>query len=72
MAETKEENSAERNQDSSPDKSVPSGMMKFRCVILYQASDDEDCTKADEQPLPPCVSGYPVLLAGQEQAAEEK
>ena len=71
MAETKEENSAERDQDSSPDKAVPSGMMKFRRVILYQPADDEDCSQADEQPLPPCVCGYPVLLAGQEQPAKE-
>jgi hypothetical protein len=64
MAETQEENSTERNEDNAPNKFMPAGMMIFRRVILYQSANNRYCAQADKQPLPPCVSGYPVLLAG--------
>jgi hypothetical protein len=66
MAETQEENSAERDEDGAPDKVVPAGMTIFRRTVLNQPADDRDCAQADKQPLPPGIAGNPVLLAGQE------
>jgi hypothetical protein len=71
VAETEHENRAEGDEDSTPDKTVPAGMTVFRRVILNQAADDGDCAQADEQPLPPGITGNPVLLIREKQNTEE-